>query len=311
MEHRLVRKTQLHQGLLLPGAESLLFTGELHTSGTEFLKFTSQTHRMYPKCPTAGELRGELGLVCLENAQCCSQLPPVMEFSATLEVSSPETALLAHSGWRDFSLCQFSWRLSPHGSVKPHRAVSIARPFPCVTKCHLCSVTPCHSHFPVSLLPQGLAGRAKLVINFTWDSACASSLKALFGKHPWALWPCPGSVVVPRGVIRRSWALPLWVLLHAPLCTWRTCLLDMQIIHCRTVSQTWPWCLQRASVEGKLRFTAGIVQFLLWLLRIEHHVWTTTFSQRKTSISAYFQSHWSCCSDLNCNPKFSTWFSSS
>lgn len=74
-----------------------VFTGELHTFGTEPLKFPSQTHRMCPECPTAGELRGELGLVCLGNAQCCSQLPPVMEFSATLEVSSPQTALLAHS----------------------------------------------------------------------------------------------------------------------------------------------------------------------------------------------------------------------
>lgn len=201
MEHGLVRKAQLQQRLLLPNTESLLFTGELHTFGTEFLKFTNQTHRIIPECPIAGELRGGLGLVCLENlaALIC---PAVVEFSVILEASSPETALLVHFGWRDFS--QFSWRLSPHGSVKPHRAVSIARPFPCVTKCHLCSVIPCRSHFPGSQLLQGVAGRAKVVINFTSDSTCASSLKAvcLGSILSTVTQVCPGSVVVPHGVIR-------------------------------------------------------------------------------------------------------------
>lgn len=74
MEHRLVRKTQLQQSLLLPDTESLLFTGELHTFGTEFLKFTNQTHRICPECPIAGELRGGLVLVSLENIHCCSRL---------------------------------------------------------------------------------------------------------------------------------------------------------------------------------------------------------------------------------------------
>lgn len=75
VEHRLVRKTQLQQCLLLPDTESLLFTGELHTFGTEFLKFTNRTHRICLECPIAGELRAGLVLVCLGNTYCCPQLP--------------------------------------------------------------------------------------------------------------------------------------------------------------------------------------------------------------------------------------------
>lgn len=130
---------------------------------------------------------------------------------------------------------------------------------------------PIHSHFPISWLSQGLVGRAKLVINFT---LCLILESCVFGKHPWALWL--------RSALALLWSYQEFLSV-TPLGvrTWRTCLQDMQIIHCRTVSQTWAWCLERASVKGEQRFTAGIVQFLLWLFRAEHCVWTTAFSKEK------------------------------
>lgn len=99
VEHRLVRKTQLQQCLLLPDMKSLLFIGELHPFCSEFPKFTSQTHRICPGCPVSGDPRGGLGLVCLGNTHCCSQLPSFQGIlSYTGSVVSPETALLAQSG---------------------------------------------------------------------------------------------------------------------------------------------------------------------------------------------------------------------
>lgn len=131
-------------------------------------------------------------LMYLDDTYCCSQL----SYSwGMLEAKSSEIALFAHASWRYFSLyrppgiIQFSWRINAHGGVKPHGAVSIGKPFPCVTKyCHF-SVVPDCSHSPVSQLPEWFSRK-----DWTCDklnprlSLCLVLVSCAFGRHPRGLW---------------------------------------------------------------------------------------------------------------------------
>lgn len=113
----------------------------------------------------------------------------------------------------------------------------------------------------------------------------------------------PRSVVVqdlPHEVITSSWALPLWVLFRAPLCTWKTCLLDIQVIHCRKFYHKHESRVLTESITGRganpycMNCIVLAVNLQSWAVCLDHN-----FFQRKTATSTY--------TDLNCNCQFSTW----
>lgn len=86
-------------------------------------------------------------------------------------------------------IIQFSWRINAHGGVKPHGAVSIGKPFPCVTKyCHF-SVVPDCSHSPVSQLPEWFSRKDQTCDKLNPRlSLCLVLENYAFGRHPRGLW---------------------------------------------------------------------------------------------------------------------------
>lgn len=157
----------------------------------------------------------------------------------------------------------------------------------------------------------GLAGKGQTCdkLNLRLNSCvCEASLRTVTQVSS-------GSVVVqdpPHEVIMSFCALPRWVLSCAPLCTWKTCLLDTQGMHCRK------WYHRHGSLALTVQRNWKRSQPLLqksystccesW---VEQHVWTTTFSTGKLQHLRVSDLHWSCSTDRNWNCKFSACFFSS
>lgn len=86
-------------------------------------------------------------------------------------------------------IIQFSCRINAHGSVKPHGAVSIGKPFPCVTKYRHFSVVPDCSHSPVSQLPEWFSRKDQTCDKLNPRlSSCLVLESCAFGRHPRGLW---------------------------------------------------------------------------------------------------------------------------
>jgi len=103
----------------------------------------------------------------------------------------------------------------------------------------------------------------------------------------------PGSVVVqdlPHEVIMSFWALPLWALFRAQLCTWKTCLLDKKAIHCRKLYHKHESLVLTESLTRRganphyMNCTILAVNLQRWAACLDHK-----FFPRKTATSTYFR----------------------
>lgn len=205
-------------------------------------------------------------------------------------------------------IIQFSWRINAHGGVKPHGAVSIGKPFPCVTKyCHF-SVVPDCSHSPVSQLPEWFSRKDQTCDKLNPRlSLCLVLENYAFGRHPRGLWL--------RALLALLWCRTgVSERYPSGRCSLHRCVPDKPV--CWTyrwstaeiVSQTREPGVYRVWLEGE---PTWLVQFLLGIFRVEWHIWTTTFCKETLQFFILHISElcWSCYADSNCNCKFSACFS--